>query len=99
MKRYIVSSTEALHEGSVTVKLDFIYDGDGLGKGGKAILYIDGREVANARIERTQPNVFSADETADVGLDNQTPVALGIGYGPEETEFTGKINKIIVAVN
>jgi hypothetical protein len=42
--------------------------------------------------------IFSADETADVGLDNQTPVALGIGYGPEETMFTGKINKVIVEI-
>ena len=40
--------------------------------------------------------MFSADETADVGLDNQTPVAEGIGYGPEETRFTGKIRKVTV---
>ena len=33
-----------------------------------------------------------------MGLDNQTPVAEGIGYGPEETRFTGKINKVTVAV-
>ena len=69
-----------------------------LGKGGKGILSVNGKEVANARIDKTQPNIFSADETADVGLDNQTPVALGIGYGPEETTFTGKINKVVVSV-
>ena len=40
--------------------------------------------VKEGRVEKTQPNIFSADETADVGLDNQTPVALGIGYGAEE---------------
>ena len=40
---------------------------------------------------------FSADETADVGIDNQTPVAQGIGIGPE-TRFTGKINKITLEV-
>ena len=44
-------------------------------------------------MERTQPNIFSADETADVGIDNQTPVAEGIGIGPE-TRFTDTINKI-----
>ncbi len=42
--------------------------------------------------------IFSADETADVGLDNQTPVAEGIGIGPAETRFTGKIHKITVEV-
>jgi hypothetical protein len=33
-----------------------------------------------------------------VGVDNQTPVALGIGYGPGETRFTGKINKLVIEV-
>ena len=43
------------------------------------------------------PTYFSADETADVGIDNQTPVAEGIGIGPE-TRFTGKINKVTLEV-
>jgi arylsulfatase len=96
LNRYVVSSDGKLPEGPVTVKLDFAYDGDGYGKGGDATIYVNDKEVAKARIERTQPNIFSADETADVGLDNQTPVAEGIGYGPEETRFTGKINKVVV---
>jgi hypothetical protein len=45
----------------------------------------------------SMPNVFSADETADVGLDNQTPVAQDIGIGTE-TRFTGKINKVTLEV-
>jgi arylsulfatase A-like enzyme len=98
LDRYVVSSSEKLSKGPVTVKLDFVYDGDGLGKGGKAIIYVNGKAVADARVEKTQPNLFSADETADVGLDNQTPVAEGIGYGPEETRFTGKIHKVTVEV-
>ena len=98
LDRYVVSSDDELSEGPVTVKLDFVYDGDGLGKGGEATIYVNNKAVANARVEKTQPNIFSADETADVGLDNQTPVALGIGYGPEETRFTGKIYKVIVAL-
>ena len=99
LERYVVSSTEKLPEGAVTVKMDFVYDGDGLGKGGDATIYVDDKDVAQGRIERTQPNIFSADETADVGLDNQTPVAEGIGYGPEETNFTGKIHKVVVEVD
>jgi len=98
LERYVVSGSEKLPEGPVTVKLDFVYDGDGRGKGGKATIYVDDKAIADARVEKTQPNIFSADETADVGLDNQTPVAEGIGYGPEETRFTGKIDKVIVAV-
>ena len=43
------------------------------------MLRLNGTKVAEGRIERTQAFVLSADETADVGLDNQTPVARGIG--------------------
>jgi hypothetical protein len=50
------------------------------------------------RIEKTQPNIFSADETADVGIDNQTPVAEGIGVGPQ-TRFTGTIRNITLEVD
>ena len=61
-------------------------------------MFVNGEKVGEGRIKRTQPMVFSADETADVGLDNQTPVAEGIGIGPAETRFTGKIHKITLAV-
>ena len=50
-------------------------------KGGEATLSVNGQQVAKGRIDKTQPYMFSADETADVGLDNQTPVAEGIGIG------------------
>jgi hypothetical protein len=81
----------------VELHFDFAYDGGGLGRGGKATLSVNGKPVAEGRVERTQPNIFSADETADVGIDNQTPVAEGIGIGAD-TRFTGKINKITLEV-
>jgi arylsulfatase len=46
-------------------------------------LFVDGKAVAEGRVEKAQPKVFLADETADVGIDNQTPVAPGIGIGAE----------------
>ena len=94
---WTVVAPHALSSGPVTVSLDFAYDGGGVGKGGKATLSVNGQSVAEGRVEKTQPNIFSADETADVGIDNQTPVAEGIGIGPE-TRFTGKITKITLAV-
>lgn len=96
LERFIVESLAPLPAGRAPVKLDFAYDGNDLGKGGEAKISVNGREVAKRRIGKTQQNVFSADETADVGLDNQTPVALRIGYGPRETKFTGSIYKIAV---
>lgn len=84
--------------GSVTVVLDFVYDGGGFGQGGMANLSVNGETVAEGWIEKTHPLVFSGDETADVGLDNQTPVAEGIGHGRDETRFTGKIHRVTIEV-
>jgi arylsulfatase len=98
LSRDTVAATKPLAAGKATVVLDFAYDGDGLGKGGVATLSVNGKQVAQGRIQKTQPLLFSADETADVGLDNQTPVAEGIGIGREETRFTGKIAKVTVEV-
>ena len=82
LSRYTVVAPQALPSGRATVVLDFAYDGGGAGKGGKATLSVNGKPVAEGRVEKTQPNIFSADETADVGIDNQTSVAKGIGIGP-----------------
>jgi arylsulfatase A-like enzyme len=97
LARYSVMAPAALAAGPATVTLDFAYDGGGFGKGGTATLYVNGTPVAEGRVEKTQPNIFSADETADVGLDNQTPVAEGIGVGAQ-TRFTGKINQVTLEV-
>ncbi len=56
--------------------------------------FVDGDVVAEGRIEKTQPLVFSADETADVGMDNATPVTKD--YKKNDNEFTGKISKVTV---
>ena len=98
LDRYTVSAKDPLPAGSATVVLDFDYDGGGAGKGGMATLSVNGKTVGKGRIEKTQPLMFSADETADVGLDNQTPVAEDIGIGPEETRFTGTIREVTVEV-
>jgi arylsulfatase len=99
LKRYTVESSSAIPAGAATVVLDFAYDGGGLGKGGVATLSVNGNNVGEGRVDMTQAMVFSADETADVGLDNQTPVAEGIGIGRDETRFTGTIHKITLEVS
>jgi arylsulfatase A-like enzyme len=98
LSRDTVAATKPLAAGKATVVLDFKYDGDGIGKGGVATLSVNGEKVASGRIEKTQPLLFSADETADVGLDNQTPVAEDIGIGRDQTRFTGNIIKVTVSV-
>ena len=99
LSRNTVMADAPIESGKATVVLDFKYDGGGPGKGGMATLLVNGKQVAKGRIDKTQPNLYSADETADVGLDNQTPVAEDIGIGRDETRFTGTIHKVVVEVN
>jgi arylsulfatase len=97
MERYTVSSSEKLKPGSHDVKFDFAYDGGGIGKGGMGTLFIDGKQVGQSRIERTQSGIFSADETADVGIDLATPVVERIG-AEHKSKFNGSIPKLVVEI-
>ncbi len=60
-------------------------------------LHVNGENVAQGRIEHTNAFVFSGDETADVGVDDATPVAEVYGEG-DASRFTGKIHKVTVEV-
>jgi arylsulfatase len=53
--------------------------------------------VAEGRIEHTQAGIFSADETADVGIDLGTPVVESIGC-EALSRFTGRIPRVTVEV-
>ena len=61
-----------------------------------ATIYVNDRKVGEGRIDRTQPMIFSADETADVGEDDATPVTED--YKAYDNKFTGKILKVTVDV-
>jgi hypothetical protein len=63
-----------------------------------ATLFINDKKVAQGRIERTQPMIFSADETADVGIDLATPVVEAIG-AEARSRFTGRIPSVTVSVH
>ena len=96
MKRFTVASTEAVPAGKATVRFEFAYDGGGIGKGGLGTIFVDGKKVAEGRIEITQPMLFSADETADVGVDDAMPVTEDYKLG--DNEFTGTIHKVRIDV-
>jgi len=59
-------------------------------------ILINGEKVAEGRIDHTQGMVFSADETAGVGMDDATPVTTD--YKERDNAFTGKIIKVTVDV-
>ena len=96
LKHFTVKGTKPLKAGKSTVKMDFTYDGGGFGKGGIVILSVNGEQVAQGRIEQTEAMIFSADETADVGMDDATPVTED--YKERDNAFTGTINKITVTL-
>jgi hypothetical protein len=96
LKQYKASAPHALAPGKVTIRLEFAYDGGGVGKGGTATLLVNRQKVASGRIERTQPTGFSFDETAGVGIDDSTPVSTD--YKEGDNAFTGKILKVVVEV-
>jgi arylsulfatase len=96
MERFTVAAPEALPAGKAKIRFQFDYDGGGLGKGGLGTLFVNDRKVAEGRIEKTQPMLFSADETADVGSDDAMPVTED--YESGDNEFTGKIHKVTIEV-
>ncbi len=97
LKRQTVAANAPLPAGKATIRYEFAYDGGGLGKGGVGTILVNGKKVAQGRIERTQPMIFSADEGADVGMDDETPVVENYGI-PAPYRFTGKITKVTIDI-
>lgn len=92
-----ITSSKKLVPGKAEVRFEFDYDGGGPAKGGKGMLFVNGEQVGEGRIPATQPGIFSADETADVGIDLGTPVVEAIG-AEAKSRFTGRIPKLTVEV-
>lgn len=59
-----VTAGTPLRTGRHQVRMDFAYDGGGIGKGGAATLFVDGNQVGSARVERTHAFNYSLCETA-----------------------------------
>ena len=98
LQSYTVTSPNKINSTSAEIKLVFDYDGNGTGKGGLATIFVDGKEVANGRIDKTQPAVFSADETADVGLDDATQVADKVFKDLDDSKFTGFVKNVTISI-
>jgi arylsulfatase A-like enzyme len=89
-----VQDPQKIAAGQHKIMVDFIYDGGGMGKGAKMILYVDGKAVGQKRIERTIGARFSLDETFDVGEDTGSPVEFKLYDVP--FKFNGHIEKVSV---
>jgi arylsulfatase A-like enzyme len=96
MAHYFVESADRLPAGKHQVRMEFAYDGGGLGKGGKATLYVDGKDVGSGRVENTAAMIFSADDGLDVGRDTGAPVSPE--YGAVGNAFNGKIGGVELTI-
>ena len=72
---FATAADAVLEPGKHQVRMEFAYDGGGLAKGGGVTLYYDGIAVGTGRVGATQPMIFSADETTDVGYESGTSVS------------------------
>ena len=90
IKSFDIEATEQIPAGRTQVRMEFVYDGGGLGKGGAVTLYYDGMAAGEGRVEQTQGFIFSADETTDIGYESGTTVSSD--YTAHTSKFNGKIN-------
>lgn len=90
--RPTIVAKDKVPPGPATIRYEFAYDGGGLGKGGASKLFVNDGLVAEGRIDKTVPYVFSAEETFDIGMDTGSPV--GEYKGP--FTFTGKLERVTV---
>jgi arylsulfatase A-like enzyme len=96
LDRYYVEGTTKIPSGKHEVRMEFAYDGGGLAKGGTVTLYIDGAKCGEGRVDKTEPMIFSADETCDVGYEAGSPVTYD--YGSRGTKFTGEVNWVEIDI-
>jgi len=94
--QFYAESNNALAPGEHQVRMEFAYAGGGLGKGGIATLYVDGKKVGEGKVAVTAAMVFSADDGCDVGVDNGSPVSPD--YGARGNEFTGHVKGVQLAI-
>jgi arylsulfatase A-like enzyme len=89
INEFPIIATEPIPPGKHQVRMEFAYDGGGLGKGGTVTLYHDGEAIGTGKVGFTQALIFSADETTDVGYESGTTVSSDLT--PETSRFNGKI--------
>jgi arylsulfatase A-like enzyme len=96
IQHFFAESDAPLSPGDHQVRMEFQYAGGGMGKGGTATLFVDGKKVGEGKVAATAAMIFSADDGCDVGVDTGSPVSPD--YGPRGNEFTGHVRGIQLAI-
>jgi arylsulfatase len=96
IQEFSVEADQPVQPGTHQVRVEFAYDGGGLGKGGDVTLFYDGAQAGQGRVEATQPLIFSADETTDIGYESGTTVSPD--YTAQGSRFSGRIHWVQIDV-
>jgi arylsulfatase A-like enzyme len=95
IKRFFVEGDREIPAGTHQVRMEFAYEGGGLGKGGDVTLFLDGDPVGKGTVAATAAMIFSADDTCDVGQEGGALVADDY---PVPNDFRGEINWVEIDV-
>nr|WP_245494535.1 arylsulfatase [Rhizobium ruizarguesonis] len=95
LQYFNIRASEPVAPGKATVRFEFAYDGGKPGSGGMGSILVNSAKVAEGRIDRTQPNIFSADDGADVGMDEGMPVSEEYQV---PAKFTGTIDTVTIDI-
>ena len=88
LRQFYAEGDRALPAGRHQVRMEFQYDGGGLGKGGDVVLFLDGDKTGTGRVDATAAMVFSADDTCDVGMEGGALVTRDYG---RDNAFSGTV--------
>jgi arylsulfatase len=95
-KHFMVEGATVMSPGEHQVRMEFAYDGGGLGKGGNVTLYLDGKKDGEGRIDATLAMIFSADDGCDVGKDGGS--AISPDYKPGNNAYNGKVKGVLLSI-
>ncbi len=96
IKSFTMYGDVVILAGEHQVRMEFKYDGGGLGKGGTVTLYLDAKKCGEGRVDVTMPMMFSGDETCDVGVSTGTPVSTD--FSARGNEFSGKVKWVQIDI-
>ncbi len=93
LQRFTVRGDDAVPAGDHQVRIEFAYDGGGLGKGGTADLYLDGSKVGEGRVDATVPMVLLRRRDPRRRVRHRRPPSATTTT-PAGSVFTGRIHRV-----
>ena len=96
LKTFVFESKATIDKGIHQIRLEFKYDGGGVGRGGNVTLFVDGKSQLEGRVDNTHSSVFSADSTTMIGDKVGAPICEDLSKG--SNKFNGKVNWVEVSL-